>query len=213
MDDATYTFLQDVRSRKATARSAKHRVCGSKSKKCALPSDSMTHAQWKRRNSPVLTYNLNRPMTFPQFKALPENIQKAYLINLLENYNASNIDIAKMFGISGVSVGKRREKLGILPSLGRKARPTQADRDMWADFLHSGQPLPEEPAPESSGEMAPVEPEPEPREPDSSAAPEPVSFHVVLRCTPGQLVRWMQENLRGDASSDTYEFTVARKEG
>ena len=171
----------------------------------------------------MLTYNLNRPMTFPQFKALPENIQKAYLVNLLENYNASNLDIAKMFGISGTAVGNRREKLGILPTIGRRARPTQADRDMWAGFLQSGQELPEDPAvpvepepapaPGNSGEMAPVEPEPEPREPDSSAAPEPVSFHVVLRCTPGQLVRWMQENLRGDASSDTYEFTVARKEG
>ena len=60
MDDAVYTFVQDSKEKKAIGRGARHRVRGSKSKRCSLPSDGMTHAQWKRSNGPVITYNLTK---------------------------------------------------------------------------------------------------------------------------------------------------------
>ena len=220
MDDATYTFIQDVKSRKATARSAKHRVCGSKSKKCTLPSDRLTPAQWKRRNSPVTTYNLSKPMTFEQFKTMNPALQKTYLINLLENHRASNTDIAEMFGITASAISQRRMKLGIIPGLGRKTRPTAEDRARWAHFLAQAEepaegatePHSTTPDPEPVEEMTPIE---APAEPEVSVPGivTPVSFTVTLRSTPGEFVRWLHKNFTGAACDEVYEFTVSRKEG
>ena len=45
MTDAQYLFVSDSREKKSVARSAVHRKGGRKSKKCTLPSDSLTEKQ------------------------------------------------------------------------------------------------------------------------------------------------------------------------
>ena len=42
---------------------------------CALPSDHLTAAQLKARNGSVNTYNLNLPMSWETFKAMPKDLQ------------------------------------------------------------------------------------------------------------------------------------------
>lgn len=56
MDDFTYDCWQ----KKQLAQQARHRKRGSKSRKCSLPSDSLTKKQWKERNGKTLSINLNR---------------------------------------------------------------------------------------------------------------------------------------------------------
>ena len=108
-----HDFDYDVMQKKRIACGASHMRRGSKSKKCTLPSDYLTAAQKRRLNGPVSTYKLDEPMNWESFKAMPEDLQKKYILNLQETYQANNDMLGKMFGVTGVSVCKMRHALGI----------------------------------------------------------------------------------------------------
>ena len=107
MHDFDYNAMQ----KKRIARGASHMKRGSK--KCTLPSDYLTAAQKRRLNGPVSTYKLDEPMNWESFKAMPEDLQKKYILNLQETYQANNDMLGKMFGVTGVSVCRMRNALGI----------------------------------------------------------------------------------------------------
>ena len=106
-----HDFDYDAMQKKRIARGASHMKRGSK--KCTLPSDYLTAAQKRRLNGPVSTYKLDEPMNWESFKAMPEDLQKKYILNLQETYQANNDMLGKMFGVSGVSVCKMRRALGV----------------------------------------------------------------------------------------------------
>ena len=108
-----HDFDYDAMQKKRIAHGASHMKRGSKSKKCTLPSDYLTDAQKRRLNGPVSTYKLDEPMSWESFKAMPEDLQKKYILNLQETYQANNDMLGKMFGVTGVSVCKMRHALGI----------------------------------------------------------------------------------------------------
>ena len=108
-----HDFDYDAMQKKRIARGASHMKRGSKSKKCTLPSDYLTAAQKRRLNGPVSTYKLDEPMNWESFKAMPEDLQKKYILNLQETYQANNNMLGKMFGVTGVSVCKMSFALGI----------------------------------------------------------------------------------------------------
>ena len=106
-----HDFDYDAMQKKRIARGASHMKRGSK--KCTLPSDYLTAAQKRRLNGPVSTYKLDEPMNWENFKAMPEDLQKKYILNLQETYQANNDMLGKMFGVTGVSVCRMRNALGI----------------------------------------------------------------------------------------------------
>ena len=108
-----HDFDYDAMQKKRIARGASHMKRGSKSKKCTLPSDYLTDAQKRRLNGPVSTYKLDEPMSWESFKAMPEDLQKKYILNLQETYQANNDMLGKMFGVTGTSVCKMRHALGV----------------------------------------------------------------------------------------------------
>ena len=108
-----HDFDYDAMQKKRIARGASHMKRGSKSKKCTLPSDYLTAAQKRRLNGPVSTYKLDEPMNLESFKAMPEDLQKKYILNLQETYQANNNMLGKMFGVTGVSVCRMRHALGV----------------------------------------------------------------------------------------------------
>lgn len=108
-----HDFDYDAMQKKRIARGAAHMKRGSKSKKCSLPSDHLTPAQLRRLNGPVITYKLDEPMNWESFKAMPEDLQKKYILNLQETYQANNDMLGKMFGVTGVSVCRMRHALGV----------------------------------------------------------------------------------------------------
>lgn len=108
-----HDFDYDAMQKKRIARGASHMKRGSKSKKCTLPSDYLTAAQKRRLNGPVSTYKLDEPMSWESFKAMPEDLQKKYILNLQETYQTNDKMIAKLFGKSDVSVCKMRHALGV----------------------------------------------------------------------------------------------------
>ena len=106
-------FDYDVMQKKRIARGAAH--IKRKRKGCSLPSDNLTAAQKRRLNGPVSTYKLDEPMSWESFKAMPEDLQKQYILNLQNTYQANDKMIGKLFGKSDVTVGEYRKKLGINP--------------------------------------------------------------------------------------------------
>ena len=108
-----HDFDYDVMQKKRIACGASHMKRGSKSKKCTLLSDYLTAAQKRRLNGPVSTYKLDEPMNWESFKAMPEDLQKKYILNLQETYQANNDMLGKMFGVTGASVCKMRHALGV----------------------------------------------------------------------------------------------------
>ena len=109
MNDFDYEVMQ----KKRIARGAAHMK--HKRKGCSLPSDNLTAAQKRRLNGPVSTYKLDEPMSWESFKAMPEDLQKQYILNLQNTYQANDKMIGKLFGKSDVTVGEYRKKLGINP--------------------------------------------------------------------------------------------------
>lgn len=92
-------FDFEIKERKSLARNARCKKNGSKSKMCRLPSDGMTRSEWKRRCGEVISYNLGKPMTWKEFKGLPSDIQKEYVVRLRSKYNASYNDMCSLFGV------------------------------------------------------------------------------------------------------------------
>lgn len=155
-----HDFDYDAMQKKRIARGASHMKRGSKSKKCTLPSDYLTAAQKRRLNGPVSTYKLDEPMNWESFKAIPEDLQKKYILNLQETYQANNDMLGKMFGVTGVSVCKMRHALGIgAMGQSKMTRDEVAVRDAkWNAFCNGvvgGKPGDaKEPEPEIDTELA-----------------------------------------------------------
>ena len=131
-------FDYDVLQKKRTAAGARHMRRGSRSKRCSLPSDNLTPAQLKRRNGPVSTYKLDEPMRWDDFKAMPVDLQKQYLTNLVETYGATNEMLGDMFYVHPTHVGAVKKALGVVSKNPRhlsKEKKTIRDQ-MWAAFCN-----------------------------------------------------------------------------
>ena len=131
-------FDYDVLQKKRIAAGSRHMRRGSRSKRCFLPSDNLTPAQLKRRNGPVSTYKLDAPMRWDDFKAMPVDLQKRYLTNLVETYGATNEMLGDMFYVHPTHVGAVKKALGVISNNPRHlSKEKKAIRDqMWAAFCN-----------------------------------------------------------------------------
>ena len=134
-----HDFDYDAMQKKRIARGASHMKRGNKSKKCTLPSDYLTDAQKRRLNGPVSTYKLDEPMSWESFKAMPEDLQKKYILRLQENYGANDEMIGKMFKKSDTIALRLRNTLNIKPLGNCKLnRKEKAIRDAKWDAFCNG---------------------------------------------------------------------------
>ena len=131
MSDFEYDCLQ----KKRIANQARYRKCGSKSKKCNLPSDRLTNKQWKDKCGPVVSFNFNRPMSWDTFKKLPAMVQAEYITNLQKKFGVTAVDLGKMFGVQALTVRKHSDANSLGIEFPRGHAMTAARRAEWAKFL------------------------------------------------------------------------------
>lgn len=131
MTDFEYDCLQ----KKRLAGQAKYRKRGSKSKKCGLPSDRLTNKQWKDKCGPVITYSLNKPMTWDDFKKMPVDIQAQYITNLQQNYGVTAVDLGDMFGVRALTVRKHAESNNLGVEFPRGHAMNASRKEAWAKFI------------------------------------------------------------------------------
>lgn len=130
-------FDFDVMQKKRIANNAAHMKRGSKSKKCSLPSDHMTPAEWKRRNGPVSTYSLNKPMDWETFKSLPVDIQQSYIDILQSRFNVTTSTIGKdMFDKTPATLKAHMEKYGLKYIQMKGRNMTAEEREAWKHWLN-----------------------------------------------------------------------------
>lgn len=196
MTNERYTFVSDLREKKAAARGAYAKKGGSKSKRCRLPSDNLTPAELKRRNSPVESIKLNTPITYAELKKLNPNLQFLYLEHCVTTHKGRRKDIVDMLGINQATFARL---LPTLPGcLEFKGRPKTVAPE-WAAFIggtETTDPIPE------------PEPEAEPKEEKKEIVLEPpvLSGSITMVATLPDLGAQLLKLINGDTA---YQFTVS----
>lgn len=131
MKDEHYVFLKDVSEKKNVARSARNkRTHNGKRGGVKFPSDYMTEKERNAMNSEVKSYRLNEPMSWKEFKAMPDDIKVAYVKLLREKFGVPDTYLAKMFGVSQTITARVITELGINPGKTRSGR-THWDKEGW----------------------------------------------------------------------------------
>lgn len=128
-------FDYEVKEKKALARSAKYKVNGARSKKCTLATDYMSPSQIKKMNGEMISYNFNKPMNLAEFKRLPSDLGKEYILQLVERFGGNCSSLSEMFGCSNRTV---YNLLSVEPyniKFGRGDRMTNEQKSRWAEFL------------------------------------------------------------------------------
>ena len=132
MKDEKYVFFQDLKEKKVTGYSARKQRshCG-KGGRVKLPSDYLTKKELKNMSGKCRTYRLNSPMKWREFKAMPEDLQIAYIKAIKEKYNPTVTAIGKMMGVERANLSKH------LPGLGFEKQPKGAhewDKEGFAEW-------------------------------------------------------------------------------
>lgn len=79
-----------------------------------LPSDNLTEKEIEALHGEVKTYRLREPMTWEQFKAMPDDLKVEYIEKIRKNFNAPDAYIAElMFNITGTYFGQCISKIGL----------------------------------------------------------------------------------------------------
>ena len=128
------------------------------------PSTAATLTPSPPYQSPVISFNLDKPMSLDDYSKLPDYAQKEYLTKLKRSYCAGAAQIGQMLGITTEDACELMRECGV-SAKGRRA--ANAD-ELWAAFLGAYK-LPElaprftlaEAEPELTAETPTAEPAPE----------------------------------------------------
>ena len=170
-----HDFDFDIMEKKRIARGARARKCGSKSRKCTLPSDYLTAAQKKGLNGKVRTYNLSEPMTYNTFRAMPDDLQKEYLLKLRNEMDATLTAMGKMMQCSPETVRQALMRHDIpTNNIKRMSFESKLRWDAWLKGEQLNNDRAEAPAPAPSPSEAPVS--------EDKPAPAPYTSCALNRC-------------------------------
>lgn len=129
MTDEKFTLVETNRERANIARSARYtNRKGKGSVKIGV--EYRTEKELQALNGEVKSYDLSKPMSFQEFKTMPEDLQGEYMHALYEKHGAHDIDIHRdLWKINTKTITFYRRKFGIL-------QPANKIRNgNWAKFI------------------------------------------------------------------------------
>lgn len=126
MKDEKYVFFEDVKEKAITARSSKKRPRRSG---CHLP--QYTAKEMREMSGPTYTINLKRRISYTEFKALPESLQKDYVQNIVDKYGVGPSALAELMGANAGAVGVYLSKRGF--SFKRGFQPKKEDLERFRE--------------------------------------------------------------------------------
>ena len=123
MPDEQYVMISDSIEKKKIAHSSHNRKthCG-KGGRVKFPSDYLSKKELKAMNGDVKSYNLNRPMTWKEFRSMPHDLQIMYIKKLRNEFGVPDIVLSKAMGVCKSSFSKAMRDLNL--SLGKSAGAT-----------------------------------------------------------------------------------------
>ena len=134
MTDERYIFIQDIKDKKRTARGAfNKRTHNGKGGPVRFPSDFMSRKEKKAMNGECKTYQINRPMTYREFKEMPNDLQITYVKRLREVYGVADAEIARMLGVAKNTLCDRFKKLGL--GRGKSCERLRFNKKDWEEWL------------------------------------------------------------------------------
>lgn len=118
MKDETFLFISDSKEKKSVARSACKKVTHGGAVR--LPSDYMTKKELNAMNGEIETYRMNDPLTWAEFKKLPDDIKVLYIKALVQRYDVPIANMAEMFGVHHTNLRNLLKEIGCkLPRRGK----------------------------------------------------------------------------------------------
>lgn len=120
MPDEQYVMISDSIEKKKIAHSSHNRKthCG-KGGRVKFPSDYLSKKELKAMNGDVKSYNLNRPMTWEEFRSMPQDLQIMYIKKLRNEFGVPDSVLGKAMGVCRSSFSKAMRDLNL--SLGKNA--------------------------------------------------------------------------------------------
>ena len=183
-----YEYRQEVRDKSITARSArKMRTHTGKGGAVKFPSDYLTAKERKAMNGEVKSFNIHKPMTWADFKAMPNDLKKAYIKMIRHRFDAPDGYIAEMLGCSQRILSVHLADLGCSgPKRGGRQKWNREDFEAWkrgeevvdASEVEAEMTAEDETS-ETPAENAPVDP---------VAPAEPDGRYVIVPDTPSFIV-------------------------
>ena len=131
MNEATYAFVSTSKERKQLGYSARKRVSG-KSKFVTMPSDNLTPKERKELNGKLSTYTMDKPHTYYELLAFPKDVRKEYVQGIIEKYQPSIHDFARMLKVESKVARDLLASLGITRERAYR-NPTQ--KFEWRVFM------------------------------------------------------------------------------
>lgn len=132
MKDETFVYHQDVREKKVTARGAHNRRTHTgKRGSVKFPSDFLSKKELAKMSGECKTYRMNDPMKWAEFKEMPDDLQKTYITAIRDRFHVPACRIAKMLGVSDVTMGGVCKRLGVVF---HKGLSKEFDVTSWADW-------------------------------------------------------------------------------
>ncbi len=101
LPDEQWAMIEDSIDKKRTAASAfKQRTHCGKGGSVKFPSDFMSKKELKAMNGEVKSYRMNAPLSWEEFKELPDDLKVNYIQSLREKFNVPDYDLSQMFDVS-----------------------------------------------------------------------------------------------------------------
>ena len=136
MNDVEFILKEDIKEKKQAGRGYYHKKNGSKSKKCHLPSDSLSKKKLKKMNGECKVYNFSKPMSYSNFCAMPVDLQIKYLETLRVKFGANQTDISKMMGVADTTLASQRAKVLDRKPVFKRYKHSRLDVEAWNRFVN-----------------------------------------------------------------------------
>lgn len=136
MNDVEFILKEDIKEKKQAGRGYYHKKNGSKSKKCRLPSDSLSKKEIEKMNGECKVYNFNKPMSYSNFCAMPVDLRIKYLEMLRDKFGANQTEISKMMGVADTTLASHRAKFLDSKPVFRSYKHSRLDVEAWNKFIN-----------------------------------------------------------------------------
>ncbi len=130
MKDEEYLFYSDARDKKRTGWGATKRNRTGKGA-VRFPSDYLTKKEKNAMNGDVVVTNMNKPMTWDEFRKLKDDLKVEYLQKLRARWDVTNDMVAEMLGCSTHTIWVLSKKLNIPAGQRGKRKPDREGFAAW----------------------------------------------------------------------------------
>lgn len=113
MSDEAYELMQDTNEKAKTARSAKSTRTHNGKSGCNFAHEKMTKKELESMNGEVKSYRMNSPMTWEEFKEMPNDLKIMYIKALRKKYNVPDKYVAEMMDVDRATLCKLFSELGL----------------------------------------------------------------------------------------------------